>query len=391
MSKLYQNFSSFSTPFVTIYNSLLNHFLKFVHFLPFDFLKFLPLYSLAIASKESVITSDLASFIAPKLNISFDSACKDISRFLSNPNYDFDFFYSKFIYFILFSYKIKHPDKRVHISIDHGDTEDRFTTLMFSLKIGKQSIPLWFKTFFFHHPSAYSFSLFKDGIDFCHNLIKSIEPDSDIIFLADRFWSNHFKFMDYIDSLNDTYNIRTKSNTTAFIYDKYDKITIKKPLSSLNPKQYHSKFFYNIPISYKRHVMNIAVSKKDKHVEPFYILTNGDPKRAIKDYSYRFGAIEFLFKSLKSNGFFLEETQIKDLYSFNSLYTCICIAHVLMTILGIDYSKNTNCYNYKIKNTRIVNGKRKKNFSFFHIGLILLEAAINGTIKIFNRLILYDV
>jgi len=163
------------------------------------------------------------------------------------------------------------------------------------------------------------------------------------------------------------------------------------PISELSSYIYHSKFYNDIPISHKRYHMNLAISKSDSHKDPFYILTNGDVKRAVKDYSYRYGSIEFLFKSLKSNGFFLEETQIKDLYSFNSLYTCLCITHVLMTILGIDYSKNAKCYKYKIKNSRIINGKRRKNFSFFHIGLIILEAALNGIIKIFHRMILYDV
>ena len=64
---------------------------------------------------------------------------------------------------ILSSFKIKHSDKRVHIAFDHMDIKDNFTVLMFVLKIGKRS-PLWFKSFPFHHESAYTFDLFKEGI-----------------------------------------------------------------------------------------------------------------------------------------------------------------------------------------------------------------------------------
>ena len=60
-------------------------------------------------------------------------------------------------------------------------------------------------------------------------------------------------------------------------------------------------------------------------------------------------------------------------------------------MIGIDYSKNRNCYKYKIRNSRIVNGKRRKEHSFFHIGLILLNAALDGAVRIFQRFILYDV
>lgn len=391
MPKLYYNSSSLTTSFNSIYTNLLDSFLSFAHYLPIDFIKFLPIFCLSVASRESIITSDLASFIAPKLNISFDSALKNINRFLSNPNYDFDFFYSKFISYVLSSFKIKHPDKRVHISVDHGDIEDKFTVLMFSLKIGKQGIPLFFKVFPYHDKASYSFDLFISGINFCHELFKSIDINSDIIFLFDRFWATHFKLMHYISSLNDTYCVRTKGNTIVFYFDEYENHFIKTTISKLPSKIYHSTLYHDLSFSFKHYHMNLAVSKSIGHKDAFYILTNGDPRRAIKDYSYRFGSIEFLFKSLKTNGFFLEETQIENLYSFSSLYTCLCITHVLITMLGIDYSKNGKCYNYKIRNSRIVNGKRRKDYSFFHIGLILLQAALDGIIRIFHRMILYDV
>lgn len=388
MSLVYHVNSSYST----IYSKFLIFLLNLSPSFPLDFIKFLPAVSIAIASKESIISSDLASFIASRHHINFDSALKNISRFFSNPNYDFDFFFAKFISSILSSFKIKHLDRRLFLVFDHMTIEHKFIVFMISLKLGKQSIPLYFKTFDFHDKDAYSYDTFVEGISFCHILIKSIDPIANIFLLGDRFWGNHFKLMHFIASLGDTYYIRTKGDTIAFAYDKHDKLVVRKKIKELNSFKYHSIFYNNIPISFKRHHMNLAISKSAEHKEPFYILTNGDPRRAIKDYSYRFGAIEFCFKSQKSNGFFLEESQLKDLYSFNSLYTCVCIAQTILTLIGIDYSKNPSCYkNYKIRNARIVNGHRRKDYSFFHIGLILLEAALNGAISILNRFILYDV
>lgn len=392
MYSFYQKNISGSTPFTNIYSNLLYLFIDIAHFMELDSLKFLPLVSLTIASKESVIISDLASFIAPKLNIHFDSASRKLNRFFSNTNFDFIFFYHLLISKLISTYKIKHPDKRVHIIFDHENIEKKFTVLMFTLKIGKQSIPLWFRVFKYLDKEAYTYSIFTEAISYCHSLIKSVEPDAKIIFLADRFWGNHFKLMNFIKALNDEYCIRAKGDTITFVYDKSDKIVIKKPLSKLYSYVYHSKIYNDIPISYKRHTMNLVISKSSNHKEPFYILTNSDPKRAIKDYSYRFGAIEFCFKSQKTNGFFIEETQIKSLQSFTSIYTCSCIAQLILTVIGIDYSKNPKCYkDYKITNGRIVNDKRRKNHSFFHIGLILLEAAIDGVVTILKRFILYDV
>lgn len=41
----------------------------------------------------------------------------------------------------------KHKDNRVHIIIDHMFSHDNYTTLMMSMRVGKQGIPLWFKSF----------------------------------------------------------------------------------------------------------------------------------------------------------------------------------------------------------------------------------------------------
>lgn len=365
MSKLYQNSSNLSSPFSNLYLNFFNKVLPSYSFMPLPFLNFLPSFVISILRKESIIFQDLAYLIAPNYQIGFDSAVKKIKRFLSNSNYDFDFFFSNFISNIISNYKIKHDDNRVHIAFDHMDIENNFSVLMFSIKIGKRSIPLWFKSFSYHSTDSYTYELFTQGVSFCHNLIKSSNPDADIIFLADRFWANHYQLMDFIDSLGDTFCIRTKSNTIVYHFDDKEGHIIKKTIKDLNHLKYHSTFYNNIAFSNSRHHLNLAISKQVGHVEPFYIVTNGDPKRAIKDYSYRFGCIEFEFKNQKSNGFFLEDTQIKDLYTFNSLYTCVCIASILATIIGIDYSKNKNCYKeYKIITSQIVKGKRIKHISF---------------------------
>ncbi len=64
---------------------------------------------------------------------------------------------------------------------------------------------------------------------------------------------------------------------------------------------------------------------------------------AVKNYMKRF-SIELAFKNQKTNSHFLEETQIKDLYAFGNLYACLCFSQSLLTILGINYSRNLNCY-----------------------------------------------
>ena len=71
---------------------------------------------------------------------------------------------------------------------------------------------------------------------------------------------------------------------------------------------------------------------------------------AIKDYGYRFGSIESLFKCQKTNGFNLEKTVNASLKYFESMYTIACFAHLFLTIIAADYSKNTRNYR-KVKFT----------------------------------------
>ena len=158
---------------------------------------------------------------------------------------------------------------------------------------------------------------------------------------------------------------------------------IQKDIGDLSYFKYKSTTYSNIPFTDERYLTNIVFSDWKDVEEPWIIATNGDPKRAIKDYSYRFGGVESLFKNQKSNGF---------------QYTLLCVSVTYLTILGTEYSKNNSCYkNEKIltHKTYIINGKRikKRVMSLFNTGLTLFHRAFNSIkyIRIPFRFILYDI
>ena len=394
MNKLYyKNFKN-NSPDLLIYKNIFTKFTESCNYMPLCFYNFLPIFITSMMQKESVILSDLATIIAPLYEINIESAERKIRRFLKSEENDFVNFYEKFIDYLLSNFKIKHNDKKGNIALDYMHIENKFTILLFSLRIGKTGIPLWFRVFDYNNPEAYQLSLFKEGILFCHNIIKKYNPISKISFLADRFFGNHPKIMDYIDNLGDYYYFRTKKNLLILSYDKKESKYIYKPIHKLNSYKYHSTFYNDIIFTKKNFKTNLAISKSHEHNEPYYIVTNTNPHTAIKEYSKRFGAIEFLFKQEKSAGFFIEETQIRSLKSLTSLFACVCIAQTLLTTLGIDFSKNTRCYKrIKITTSKIVKGKRKKLFSYFHIGLMITHYFFKmpNPINLFSRLILYDV
>ena len=326
-----------------------------------NYLKLLPNIIIGLIDAESIATTDIVRKLKDDfLNVKFESVEKRIRRFLNNTRFKAIELYDSIIKLVVSLFKSKHSDNRIHISFDHMFTNDKFTTLAFSLRIGKQGIPLWFKSFKGKKDSdAFSNSTIFEGINYVYNLFK--DKNYNLIFLADR-WFNNTKIMKYIEDLNCTYCIRIKNNNLVTISDKPDEIDMH--LSKLKPTKHKVKHLYKVPLTHSKHIVNIAISTSLNTDDPWYIATNADPNRAIKDYSYRFGSIECIFKNQKSNGFYLESTNIKNLQAFSTMFTILNISIIWLTVLGCDYSKNKKSDKCKIRDTKKLKILQKDVFHF---------------------------
>ena len=111
--------------------------------------------------------------------------------------------------------------------------------------------------------------------------------------------------MRYIEELGETYCIRIKSRLTFYIHD-YEEIA--GYTKDIKPKEKEEQYFERVTIVKHRYDTKKAVSKKEGHEEAIYVLTNGKVKEGIKNYSYRFGSIECIFKNQKSNIISLSNT-----------------------------------------------------------------------------------
>ena len=355
-------------------------------------LNILPYIVLDIILSESVVAIDIAKELKNQFSlVQLESAAKRIKRFLSNKLFKPYDFFEHVIKYVISNYKKKHGDKRVHIIFDHMFSHDNYTVFMITMRIGKQGIPLWFRCFEGKDcPEAFEENLLKEGISYVSSLF---ENEYDLVFLADR-WFNSTTLLEHIDSLGHTFCIRFKRNIKTLIYDKKEDHKVWKTLDELNAYQYHSNSFKDIEITDKKYVVNIAISQKHGVAEPWIIVTNGDTKRAIKDYGYRFGAIECLFKNQKSNGFRLESTVNASLKYFENLYAVTCFAALFLVIVGADYSKNTKCYkNEKFITHKVIKGVKRRVMSLFNVGLTLFKRAYNSLkyIRIPFSFKLYDI
>ena len=127
----YYNFQIISTN--------LQHFLKKVFALSLPHLKSISHIIVGMISAESVVTSD----VSRKLKCSFssihqESSERHIRRFFKSFSSIAYAFFEAFISFVISRFTVKHNDQHVHISFDHMFCKDKFTILLFSLRIGKQ-------------------------------------------------------------------------------------------------------------------------------------------------------------------------------------------------------------------------------------------------------------
>lgn len=394
MSKLYNVFNFCSINFDKFFYNIDN-------FLSKNQRNFLSDYFSALLSANSINFDKVALELSSKYpNIHFESILTRISRFLNNHNNNFHSLFDKVISHIFNNFKVKHDDNRVFISFDHMFVKEKFTVFMLSIKIGKQGFPIFFNTFEGkgkkEFGEAFRLKNIKDALSYVHNLIKSIDSNIEIVFLADRWFGNYFPLFNFISNeLNDYFVFRCKDNFKVYYYDEREKHKIWTFIHNLPNLKYHSRLFKNLEFTKNKYKYNLTICKSADHQERWFLISNVDPKRAKKFYGYRFGGIETIFKNQKSNGFYLEKTGIKHLHAFDNLYSLLCIATSYYICLGSDVSKNSNRYkNLGFRTSRkSKTGKVVRVVSLFQVGLNLFQLAINSNMK--YRLpftfILYDV
>jgi len=401
MNKVYNNFSDISNNFRSILSTM-------CPFLPKTALNIFPEVLTAMISSTSCITNNIArsckgakfDFIQP------DSVTKRIRRFFNNTNYDPYEIYDSIIRHVLNKFSLKHSDNRVHIVFDHMFEKEQFVTFMISLCIGKKSIPLWFRSFKGGHHSSDAFqeSLIKEGIQYVSDLFKD-KPNYKLIFLADR-WFNSTSLLDFIDSLGHTYVVRTSVQPRVLYYNEKEGHKVKSNVGKLFHYKYKATYYENIEITKKNFKTNLVISAinsvsipknndEESLNEPWFLLTNGFVRRAIKDYGYRFSAIEFLFKDQKSNGFNLEKTATKNLHAYEMMYTCVNICILYLVCISTYYTRYKGRF-YKdvhINYYSVVKGKHTRKISLFQVGLNLFKLAKDSlrNIKLPFNFVLTDV
>ena len=378
-------------------NIIVKDLLKFIDNIDFNLtkpqLKLLPNLLSSIILSENITTADISKvYIDDSFLTNNDSIQKKIWRFLNNSKFNGIDFYNASIKYIIENTKSLRHNKLV-VVMDHMFMRNNFVTLMFTLKIGEQSIPIWFKcdkTKSNRHNEIDEFTkkwLFSERVIFkaIDDVIKLLSPlNTKITFLGDRWFCN-LKMMKHINDKGHYFCIRAKvnSNIRFLMYDKKEKHEIYKRFTDLPIQKHHALYYKDIPFGSFQFKCNLSIARGKLSDDPWFILSNIEPNKALREYAHRFGAIECLFKNQKSNGFNLEKTKTKNLHAYENLYSLVCLACTWLTIIGADYTKNYNHVKHKL-NIRFVkrdkNNKPRRILSLFNLGLTIFRRCYNSYI-----------
>ena len=188
--------------------------------------------------------------------------------------------------------------------------------------------------------------------------------------------------------------IRAKSFFTSSFYNSRGKF-VTQHLRDIKPVAQHSKVLKDVLFTRSLFKTNTVVPTYSNHPNDIcYLVTNDNTSYATKNYSYRFGSIECIFKSQKSNGFRLESTNTKLVEHFISLFTVMYVALIWLSIIGSDYTRNKKGYHIKVRDVHQHKGKKPtRHYSIFNLGLTIFNLCyynyVNFTLK-FN-FVLYDI
>ncbi len=93
-------------------------------------------------SAESVVTSDVSRKLKDDFSyIQLESIERKFRRFFLSISTIAYSFYDAVISYVISHFMVKHHDDNVHISFDYMFCKNKFTILLFSLRIGKQRYP----------------------------------------------------------------------------------------------------------------------------------------------------------------------------------------------------------------------------------------------------------
>ena len=280
----------------------------------------------AMMKSVTANTAQITLALSQQEKKNYKASEMQVYRLLSNQNFKIgkNLFrgYIKAIFALLIERgKLKEGD-RVYIQVDFTSERDNFLILAASILISNKAIPLYFSMRIYPKKKG-QYNQKKMESAFIQALRSYLPKHYRYVLLADRGFGND-RFITLCQEAGFDYIIRLEPNL---------KISYKAQTGIMsNILKKNGKFSVDI-LSWNRTV-TVVRNKIKKSV--WFLATNLDlvnPQEGISGYAQRF-AIEKFFQDLKSSGFNLEHSKIRDYARFKRLLFLCCFAYSLLILLG---------------------------------------------------------
>lgn len=255
------------------------------------------------------------------LDIQEDNVAQRFRRWLKNPAVDVQELYDPVAFGILGA--LRHT--RVRIQIDRTEVSERLNVLIASVYYRQRAIPLAWKVL--SHQGA---STFKERNALLAHLATLLPAGCNVLILGDREFGQ-VDMMRSIRAHNWDFCLRVRGThaicSTPGLWVK---------LKDLAP-QPGTHYFLTDVILTKDHCygpVHFALALDQHSTDPWFIATNLVPtRRTLRDYARRFGCEE-MFSDLKSRGFHLDLSQLRQPERFSRLLLVVVLLYVWVLSLA---------------------------------------------------------
>lgn len=263
----------------------------------------------SVLTCRSVNTSELAN-VLPR-DVSTDDSTRFIRRWLSNPKINPVQVMHGFIPELL--HMLTSNDQVAILMLDQSKIGHGFECLMVSLRVGERAIPVAWRVKKTEGEMGYD-----EQEPLLKEVFKLIPKGIKIMLAADRFYGTG-ALITLCQSFSWHYRIRLKGNLNLFHQEGW-------VLNSHEAKKMGLKSLEDVRLGEKGPLINVGLLHEEGHPEAWYIAMDAKPSQArTLDYGLRWG-IEALFSDLKTRGFSVTKTQLKQTDRIERLLLILTIA-----------------------------------------------------------------
>jgi hypothetical protein len=264
----------------------------------------------SVLTCRSVNTSELAN-ILPRTVKSPEESYRFINRWLSNSLINPVEVMKGFIPEIL--HALTSQNQVAILMLDQSKIGKGFECLMVSLRLGERAIPVAWRV---------KKTEGEMGYDEQEPLLKAvydiIPKGIEVMLAADRFYGTA-ALISLCQRLGWQYRIRLKGNLNLFHQEGW-------VMNSHEAKKLDLKGLENVRLGEKGPMINVGILHEAGHPEAWYIAMDVKPSLGrTLDYGLRWG-IEALFSDLKTRGFSVTKTQLKQVDRIERLLLVLTVA-----------------------------------------------------------------